>query len=120
MDSFYKKKFDSVIEELKFSSYINECPANALNNYYEIHNANFVFNKMHGKPYYLLFKHDIMQYGYENGDWCTSDRVRDAREHREKICDEGLCWCKNEHYLPIDYEQIERYFERTINLGRII
>ena len=124
MDFVYVNRFNSVIQELQFSShsqiYIREI---TMKRYEKI---TFLFNLYHfpdglWKPLHLCYVNDIKQYGYTDSAWYQSDRIYDAHQGRVDDCKMGLCYCKpkSHHTFEIHPAKTKRYFEMILDIGDI-
>ena len=109
MDYTWIKKYNSVIDELKYSSYIEEIGE---------YKAVFVFNTYKGKPYYLQYEYEILSY-FEgnlnpNSQWTMSDRIHEDR--RQKVEDEYAEPYTYNYREEIDDSQVHRYFQKEVKL----
>lgn len=125
MDYVHIKRFNDVIEELKYSThstiYIREM---TMKRYEKI---TFIFNLYQypgglWKPLHLCYVNDIKQHGYTDSTWYQSDRVYDAHQHRVDDCEKGYCWCepKRHHTFEIHPAKTKRYFELALDIGDIV
>lgn len=109
MDYTWIKKYNSVIDELKYSSYIEEIGE---------YKAVFVFNTYNGKPWYKQYEYEILSL-YDgqlnpNNKWTLCDRVYEDR--RTKVADEYAEPGDYNYREEIDESTISRYFQKEVKL----
>lgn len=110
MDFTNIKKYNLVMDELKYSSYIETIGE---------YKAVFVFNTYKGKPYYLQYEYEILAY-FEgdlnpNNQWTISDCIHNDRQN--KVNNEYAKPGDYNYREEIDQSQVHRYFEKQITLG---
>lgn len=109
MDYTWIKKYNAVIDELKYSSYIETIGE---------YKAVFVFNLYNGKPWYKQYEYEILSL-YDgdlnpNNRWTLCDRLYEDR--RTKVDDDYAQPGDYNYRAEIDESLINRYFEKTVKL----
>lgn len=125
MDFVHIKRFNHVMEELKYSCHSQMYVREITNKRYE--KMTFVFNLYLNpdrlwKPLYLCYVNDIKQHGYIDSCWHQSDEILRAQEHRAELCNNEECYCKPHphHTFEIIQSNVKRYLEMVVDIGDIV